>query len=398
MPLPACAKFVPCIATKEICGLAHFGFLPDHRGPEFEFSLEDPMKQDSPVTNTTQRRGLLRPVLALVLMAGLAAAGWRLLQPQTVTVVKPVRGPAIQAVYATGTVEASITIRVAPQVAGRLFELLADEGQAVKAGDVLARLDDSDVRATVSELEAREGFATQQFGRVSILMEKGWAARERFDQARTEMDAARQAHRRARELLRFLQLKTPADGTIIRRDGEVGDFIPVNQPVFYLAKAGVPLRITADVDEEDIPLVRVGQKVLIRSDAFPSRVFTGEVNEITPKGDPVARNFRVRIELPADTALLIGMTAETNIVTAEKQDALMIPASAAVGGSVWVVRGGRLESVPVRIGIKGRERIEAVSGLSEDDLAVAQPAKGLKAGEAVRIHLSDVAPAQEIKR
>ena len=112
----------------------------------------------------------------------------------------------------------------------------------------------------------------------------------------------------------------------------MGDFIPVNQPVFYLAKAGVPLRISADVDEEDIPLVKVGQKVLIRSDAFPSRVFTGEVLEITPKGDPVARSYRVRIELPADTALMIGMTAETNIVTAEKQDALLVPASAVSGG------------------------------------------------------------------
>lgn len=356
------------------------------------------MKQDSPVENKPQRLGLLRPVLALVLIAGLAVAGWRLMQPQTVTVVKPVRGPAVQAVYATGTVEASVTIRVAPQVAGRLFELIADEGQTVKAGDVLARLDDSDLRATVSELKTRAEFATQQFERVSKLMGKGWASKERFDQAHTEMDAAKQAHRRASALLRFMHLKTPADGLIIRRDGEVGDFIPVNQPVFYLAKAGVPMRITADVDEEDIPLVKVGQKALIRSDAFPSREFTGVVDQITPKGDPVARNFRVRIELPEDTALLIGMTAETNIVTSKKQDALLIPATAVKAGSVWVVREGRLENVPVRIGIKGRERVEAVSGLSEADLVVAEPSKELQAGEAVRVRLAAPAPVQESKQ
>ena len=290
----------------------------------------------------------------------------------------PARGPAVQAVYATGTVEASITIRVAPQVAGRLFELKADEGQAVKAGDVLARLDDSDLRASVSELEARAAYATQTFERVNALLEKGWVAKDKFDLAKTELDAARQAARRASELLRFLQLKTPADGTIIRRDGEVGDFIPVNQPVFYLAKAGVPLRISADVDEEDIPLVKVGQKVLIRSDAFPSRVFTGEVNEITPKGDPVARSYRVRIELPADTALMIGMTAETNIVTAEKQDALLVPASAVSGGSAWVVRDGKLESVPVQIGIKGRDRVEAASGLNEGRYGVGRASEGIE--------------------
>lgn len=356
------------------------------------------MKQDSPVISRTRQRSLLRPMIALALIAGLAAAGWWLMQPRAVAVVRPARGPAVQAVYATGTVEASITIRIAPQVGGRLSELKADEGQAVKAGDVLARLDDSDHRATVSELEARAAYATQQHERVSTLLGKGWVAKDKFDQAKTELDAARQAHRRASELLRFMQLKTPADGTIIRRDGEVGDFIPVNQPVFYLAKAGEPLRVSAEVDEEDIPRVKVGQKVLIRSDAFPSQVFTGEVNEITPKGDPIARSYRVRIELPADTALMIGMTAETNIVTAEKQDALLVPASAVSGGSAWVVRDGKFESVPVQIGIKGRDRVEAASGLNEGDMVVIDPPKGLRPGEAVRVELGAVAPAQDGKR
>ena len=76
------------------------------------------MKQDSPVISRPRQRSLLRPMIALALIAGLAAAGWWLMQPRAVAVVRPVRGPAVQAVYATGTVEASITIRVAPQVAG----------------------------------------------------------------------------------------------------------------------------------------------------------------------------------------------------------------------------------------------------------------------------------------
>ena len=356
------------------------------------------MKQDNPVVAKEQPRMLLRPVLVLACFVALVAGGWWLAAPKTVTVVKAVRSSAVQAVYATGTVEASITVRIAPQVAGRLAELKADEGQAVKAGDVLARLDDSDVRASVSELEARSTYAAQEFDRVGTLLKQGWAAKEKFDQTRSEMEAAKHAARRANELMTFMQLRTPVDGTVIRRDGEVGDFIPVNQVVFYLAKAGAPLRITADVDEEDIPLVKVGQRVLIRSDAFPSRVFSGEVNEITPKGDPIARSYRVRIHLPADTALLIGMTAETNIVTAEKPDALMIPASAVMGSSAWVVRDGKLENVPVQTGIKGRERVEAVAGLAEGDMVVTEPSNRLEAGQTVRVRLADTAPAQDAKR
>jgi len=356
------------------------------------------MKQDTPVISRQRQRSLLRPFIVLALIAGALAAAWWLTLPTTVTVVKAVRAPAIQAVYATGTVEATVTIRVAPQVAGRLFELKADEGQTVKAGDVLARLDDSDLRASVAELEARATYAEKEFERAGLLVKQGWATKEKFDQARSELDAARHAARRASELLTFMQLRTPADGLIIRRDGEVGDYIPVNQPVFYLAKTGVPLRISADVDEEDIPLVKVGQKVLIRSDAFPSRVFPGVVIEITPKGDPVARSYRVRIELPADTALMIGMTAETNIVTAEKQDALLVPASAVSGTSFWVVRDGKLERVPVQIGIKGRDRVEAAAGIAESDMVVIDPPKGLRPGEAVRVRLGEAGPAQEIKR
>ncbi|MGO9544539.1 MAG: efflux RND transporter periplasmic adaptor subunit [Rhodomicrobium sp.] len=345
------------------------------------------MKQDSTIISRPRQRALLRPLIALALLAAVLAAAWRVSLPRSVTVVRALRGPAIQAVYATGTVEASVTIRVAPQVAGRIIELWADEGQPVKAGDILGRLDDNDLRASVGELEARSKYAVQQFERAGVLLKQGWATQEKFDQARSEMDAARQAARRANETLTFMSFRTPSDGLIIRRDGEVGDYIPINQPVFYLAKAGVPLRISADVDEEDIPLVKVGQRVLIRSDAFPARVFTGNVVEITPKGDPVARSYRVRIELPAGTALMIGMTAETNIVTREKQDALLVPASAVSGSALWLVREGKLVRLPAQIGIKGRERVEIAAGLTENDLVVNNPSQSLEAGETVRVRL-----------
>ena len=78
-----------------------------------------------------------------------------------------------------------------------------------------------------------------------------------------------------------------------------------------------PLRITADVDEEDVPRVEPGQKVLLRADAFPDRVLEGGLTSITPKGDPVQKTYRVRIELPDDAPLLIGMTVEANVVVRE---------------------------------------------------------------------------------
>ena len=342
--------------------------------------------------------------LRIAVVAGLIAAAvwlvWRLEGPRTVTAVLPVHGPAVQAVYATGTVEAGITIRIATQLGGRIAELKADEGDSVKTGDVLLRLDDSDMRASVAELEARAQYAGQQFQRVDELVKRGWSTRDKLDLARAERDATRNAARRIRDQAAFMTLKAPADGQIIRRDGEVGDYVPINQPVFYMAKAGVPPRITADVDEEDVPLVKTGQKVLIRADAFPDKVFEGEVAEITPKGDPVARSYRVRVTLPAGSALHIGMTAETNIVTREKPDALLVPTTAlttsgeagaparSTTGALWIVRDGRAVRQTVEVGIKGRERTEITGGLEGSAPVVVNPPHGLEPGERVRTKMA----------
>ena len=98
-----------------------------------------------------------------------------------------------------------------------------------------------------------------------------------------------------------------------------------------------PLQLVAEVNEEDIPKVSEGQTALIKADAFPDRELTAQVSRITPKGDPVLKNYRVYLDLPRDTPLRIGMTAEINIVTAEKTDALLLPLAAFDGTSVQMV-------------------------------------------------------------
>jgi len=148
---------------------------------------------------------------------------------------------------------------------------------------------------------------------LGVLAGRQVVARTAYDRAKADWEKARAAAAQAAALAGYLQLVAPADGTIIRRDGEIGQMIGANQTVFWLSCCA-PLRISAEVDEEDIAQVRPGQEVLIRSDAYPGRLFHGKVQAVTPKGDPVARSYRVRISLTADTPLMIGMTTETNIV------------------------------------------------------------------------------------
>ncbi|MEO1110966.1 MAG: HlyD family efflux transporter periplasmic adaptor subunit [Pseudomonadota bacterium] len=149
------------------------------------------------------------------------------------------------------------------------------------------------------------------------------------------------------------------------------------------------MQLVAEVNEEDIPKVRKDHKALIRSDAFPGEMLTATVASITPKGDPVLKNYRVYLELPRDTPLRIGMTTEINIVTTEKEDALLLPL-AAFDGSVLQILGDddRLSLVRVKTGIRGTRTVEVLDGVDAQDRVVFPFREDLSEGD--RISPEDV--------
>jgi len=321
-------------------------------------------------------------IATLILIAVVALIAWRKLRPLEVTVVHPARGPAVEAVYATGLVEPTLEIRISPRAPGRIVELKTDEGAVVKKGDLLARLEDADLRASVSELEARTAYAKAQHDRSLQLRAAGLIAQDAVDQANTEYEAAKATLRRANEQLRFMTLLAPSDGRITKRDGEIGEYIPANQVIFYMA-GPAPLRVTADVDEEDVPRVQPGMRVVMRADAFPDRIFEGRVDQVTPRGDPVARSYRVRVGLVGDPPLKIGMTIETNMIVSERQNAMLVPSSSVVDGRVWIVNGEHAKQRPAKIGVVGPDKTEILSGLTDEEFVIAQPPEGLSDGARV---------------
>ncbi|PZO83261.1 MAG: efflux RND transporter periplasmic adaptor subunit, partial [Micavibrio aeruginosavorus] len=115
-----------------------------------------------------------------------------------VDAVKPQRGKAVQAVYATGTVEASRMIPVSPKIAARLMELNADEGDKVEAGQILARLEDTDLQQNVTELEARRVLAQKDMERAQKLGRSGAISKEGLDTAQANFAAADASYERAK--------------------------------------------------------------------------------------------------------------------------------------------------------------------------------------------------------
>ena len=301
-----------------------------------------------------------------------------------VAAIAATRGTAVEIVYATGGVEPVRWAKVASVIRDRIVEICYCEGKPVTKGDVLARLDNREVEAGLKELRAREDFLKREMSRVSDLISRGATTTQEYERTAMDLQTVQGLIAVQTEKISDYTIVAPMDGIVLRRDGEIGEIAEAGQILFRIG-VPKPLQVVAEVNEEDIPRVAIGQEVLFRTDAFPDRRIEGKVNEITPMGDVAAKTFRVKMALPDDTPLKPGMSVEANIITREKPNALVVPADALQGNAVFVIDGTRVRKRDVVIGIRGTRTVEVTSGLAEGD-RVASPAPiDLKDGARVRI-------------
>jgi RND family efflux transporter MFP subunit len=268
-------------------------------------------------------------------------------------------------------------------VRGRIVERCRCEGKAVKAGDILARLDDKEAQATLNDLRALEEFQRREFDRQEQLLARGAATSQAYQRAESDLARIRAQIAAQAQRLEYYKLVAPMDGTVLKEDGEVGDMVDPGT-ILYRIGLETPRWVVADVNEEDIPRVQVGQKALLRTDAFTGQALPGFVKQITPAGDPLAKTFRVRIGLPNDTPLRIGMSVEANIVSREKQDVALVPANAVVNNSLLVIENDRARLRKVELGIRGTGLVEIVQGAREGELVASPATSNIKDGSRVR--------------
>jgi len=330
---------------------------------------------------------MIRKLVQIAVLLTLVAAGWWWYanRPAEVSVGEITRGDAAQIVYATGVVEPERWAEVAPLWRGRIVETCRCEGSTVPEGTVLLRLDDSEIRARLKELDARLAFAEKEFIRAEDLLDRHVGTREKYEEAFADVSGLRASVAAMHSQLADLEIRAPMAGQVLRIDGEVGE---VAEPGTALAWIGQPrpLRVVAEVNEEDIPLVRVGQPALLAADAFPDHNLPAEVASITPKGDPVLKTYRVYLSLPEDTPLFIGMSIDVNIVAELHKDAVLAPAASVIDGALQVVDAeGVIELRPIRAGIVGAAQVEILDGAGVGERVVSPAVDGLGSGDRVRV-------------
>ncbi|MBZ0146764.1 MAG: efflux RND transporter periplasmic adaptor subunit [Pseudorhodoplanes sp.] len=332
---------------------------------------------------------LIVAVLILAIAAGLS--WWLFGRGPVVSAQAPTRGTAVEIVYATGAVEPVRWAKVTSLIRQRIVDICECEGRLVKRGDVLARLDNKEIRAQLHEVQAKEDFARREVARTTELVGRGATTTQAHERALTDLRQAQGLLSVLLERVDQYTITAPMDGIVLRQDGEVGEIAETGSVLFRVGEPK-PLQVEAEVNEEDIPRVSVGQLVLFRTDAFPDRRIEGKVREITPMGDSVAKTYRIRIDLPDDTPLRIGMSVEANIVTREKPNAVLIPADAVQGSHVYVLDGGVARRREIKVGIRGTRAIEVLEGLAQNERVISPIGATVVDGRHVRVAEKPAAP------
>ncbi|WP_405233481.1 efflux RND transporter periplasmic adaptor subunit [Lentisalinibacter salinarum] len=296
----------------------------------------------------------------------------------------------IYAVYSgTAALEAFAEAEVVAKVGGEIREVLAEEGETVQRGQMLARLDGDRLRLELEQARANLARAEQEYQRNTELHEKGLLAAGAFENLKFELDALRAAWRLAQLEYSYTEIRAPIDGVVSERLVKVGNTIAANTPMFRVTDLE-PIVSYLHVPEKEFGKIEQGQPVFITIDALPGERFRGVVERISPVVDAGTGTFKVTVEVDEeDTALKPGMFGRLDIVYDSRPSRLLVPRPAVVetesGPAVYVVRDGVVERRPVQTGIAWQNRMEIVSGVEESEQVVVVGQSGLRDGARVKV-------------
>ncbi|MEM7284486.1 MAG: efflux RND transporter periplasmic adaptor subunit, partial [Pseudomonadota bacterium] len=298
--------------------------------------------------------------------------------PVPVEVQTLTRGDVVAVYSGTATLEADQEAQVVAKVAGEVRELLVEEGDLVKANQVLARLDGDRLRYQMRQSRANLQKLEQDYNRNVDLFERGLISSGAFEGMKFELDALRAQYELARLELSYTEIRAPIDGVIAERFIKIGNNLNVNDPVFQLTDLD-PLIAYLHVPEREFNKLQAKQPALIVLDALQDTQFVGEVARISPTIDPNTGTFKATIEVDDQTnRLKPGMFGRFNIVYDRHENAVLLPRSAVLDDdrrlSVFIAEERDGETVAKRrvieTGFPSGEKIEVTSGLDGSERVV----------------------------
>jgi membrane fusion protein, multidrug efflux system len=319
----------------------------------------------------------------------------------TVVEAVPVKTSTLaQGITAVGSLRSDESVVIRPEVAGRIAEILFQEGKPVRKGATLVRFDASVQRAELQQAEANLNLNKNKLDRAIDLQKKGFISSQAKDEAENNFRVAQASYDLASAKLTKLEIKAPFSGTVGLRSVSVGDYIRDGQDIANL-EALDPLKVDFRVPEIFLKQVASGQSLQVNLDAFPNQAFEGKVLAINPLLDTNGRSIVIRAVVKnADARLRPGMFARVRLLTSDVQDAMTIPEQALLpqGEEFYVFRvaDGRASRVKVEIGQRREGVVEILRGIAKDDVIVTAGQLKIRDGAPVKVAatgLPNTAPA-----
>jgi membrane fusion protein, multidrug efflux system len=304
---------------------------------------------------------------------------------------------AIAASYAnTANLEPVAESQVVAKTSGVALQVLVEEGQQVRAGQVLVRIDPDRARLQLAQSNAQLRKLEANFQRAQQLAAQQMVSANDLDQLRYDLENARAVNRLANLELSYTNVVAPISGVVASRSIKAGNFVQINTPIIRIVDAS-RLEATLDVPERELATLKPGLPVRLQADALPGRVFEGVVDRVAPVVDGGSGTFRVISSFDGSGALQPGMFGRLRIDYDQRADALTIPRLALLDDegdpAVYVVRDGKAARVPVTLGYQDGALVEVREGLAEGDAVVTAGKVALRDGSAVQVIGPQVAKA-----
>lgn len=376
------------------------------------------------------QRFLLVAAGGAVLLALLVAKGGLTprVEVETATISLLYPAQTFTALNASGYVVAQRKSAVASKTTGRLVWLGVREGQRVRAGEVIARLESDDVAAGRSQAaanlvnvrtgkeqtEAELKDASRAFERARELVKSGVVAQAELDAsearyrrakaavsgAEAAIEAAKAALKSAEVAVGYTLIHAPFDAVVLTKDADVGDIVTplgaaanAKSAVFTMADM-TSLQVEADVSESSLAKITLGQPCEIQLDAFPDSRFSGAVQLIAPTADRSKATVLVKVRFDTlDRRILPEMSArvaflQRKATADEKQPRLTVAPTAVVKRNgrdlLYLVKGDVVAETPVTIGKTIGDQLEIISGAKAGDKVVLKPSERLKDGSRIK--------------
>jgi membrane fusion protein (multidrug efflux system) len=305
-----------------------------------------------------------------------------------VEVAAVARRPISASYSGTAPLEALGESQVVAKTSGVALQVMAEEGQAVRAGQVLVRIDGARPALQVAQAFAQVRKLEANYLRARQLAEQKMVSANDLDQLKYDLENARAAYNLAKLELSYTSVVAPISGVIASRSIKPGNFVQINTPIFRIVDTS-RLEATLNVPERDLETLKPGLPVALNVDALPGKVFSGTVDRIAPVVDSGSGTFRVVCAFAGGGVLQPGMFGRIRIDYDQRANALVIPRTALLDDeddpAVFVARAGKAARVPVKLGYMDGEWAEVLSGLKAGDQVVTAGKVALREGSAVQV-------------